>query len=298
MKFTVTGATGFVGRALVERLIADRHYVHILGRARPLDLPSQCAWAAWNPVREEPPLEAISGYDAIVHLAGEPIAQRWTPDVKRRLRDSRAVGTRNLVAGIAKAKFTPRVLVSASAIGYYGDRGDEVLTEASPAGTGFLPEICIEWEREAMRATEYGVRVVCPRIGVVLGPGGGALEKMAAPFRLGAGGHMGSGRQWMSWIHIHDLVNLILFAALHDEITGPVNAVAPEPVRNRDFTKALASVLHRPALIPVPEFALKLAMGEMSRVVLDSQRVLPGCASHHGFNWQYGSLRDALQAAV
>lgn len=294
MRFTVTGATGFIGKKLVDRLLEERHYVNILGRTRKVAVDSRAAWAAWNPLTEEPPPEAINNSDVVIHLAGEPVAQRWTEEVKRRIRESRVIGTRNMVRGIHKAKYPPKVLVSASAVGYYGDRGDEELTEASPPGEGFLPEVCAEWEREAQGAANAGVRVAMIRIGIVLGHGGGALEKMVPPFRLGIGGRIGSGHQWMPWIHIDDVVNLLVFAATQQDTRGPVNGSSPGPVRNSDFTEALAHALHRPAVIPVPTFGLKLLMGEMAEVTLQSQRVLPAAAMNAGFRFRFTDVRSAL----
>ena len=294
MKFTVTGATGFIGNMLVNRLLEERHYVTTLSRSSKPGMPSQAAWAAWDPVSGEPPAEAITNADVIVHLAGEPVAQRWNPEVKRRIRDSRVIGTRNLVSGIQKAKFPPKTLISASAVGYYGDRGEETLTEQSAPGTGFLSDVCVEWEREARAAEAVIVRVVVVRIGIVLGRGGGALDKMLLPFRAGVGGKIGSGRQWMPWIHIDDLVNLFLFCATTSDLTGPVNGVGPQPVRNAAFTDALAAAVHRPAVMPVPAFALKLMMGEMAEVTLHSQRIIPAAATRAGFPFAFPTLQSAL----
>lgn len=294
MKFTVTGATGFIGKMLVNRLFEDRHYVTILSRKRNPNMPSQAAWAAWNPIAEEPPAEAITNADVVIHLAGEPVAQRWNAAVKQRIRDSRVLGTRNLVSGIQKAKFPPKMLISASAVGFYGDRGDETLTETSPPGAGFLSEVCVEWEREARAAEAMNVRVVVVRIGIVLGREGGALEQMLLPFRAGVGGKIGSGRQWMPWVHIQDLVDLFLFCTATGDLTGPVNGVAATPVRNADFTDALASTLHRPAIVPVPAFALKLLMGELAESALHSQRVLPVAATAAGFKHRFPDVRSAL----
>jgi uncharacterized protein (TIGR01777 family) len=274
--------------------LEDRHYVNVLGRTRKVDMGSRVAWAAWNPAVDEPPQESINNTDVVVHLAGEPVAQRWNADVKRRIAESRVLGTRNLVAGIRKAKYPPKVLVSASAVGYYGDRGDELLTEASPPGSGFLPDVCVQWEREALEAVNLGVRVAMVRIGIVLGSGGGALQKMLPAFKAGVGGKLGSGRQWMPWIHLKDLVNLFLFAAATAGLSGPVNGTSPEPVRNSDFTEALARTLHRPAVMPVPAFALKLLMGEMAGVTLESQRAVPAVARDAGFKHEFTDVSSAL----
>jgi uncharacterized protein len=229
----------------------------------------------------------------VVNLAGEPIAQRWTAAAKIRIYDSRVEGTRRLVNALATESHRPRVLVCASAVGIYGSRGDEILTEKSPVGGGFLPDVVKKWEEAARTAEAHGVRVVSLRFGVVLGHGG-ALAKLLLPFRLGAGGRLSSGHQWMSWIHVDDAVSLILFALDNPELHGPVNATAPDPVTNDEFTRRLASVLHRPAIFPVPAFALKLIFGEMSEVLLDSQRVLPAAAQAVGFTFRYTELSAAL----
>jgi uncharacterized protein (TIGR01777 family) len=277
MNIAITGATGFIGRRLSERLRGEGHSV------RPISL------------RSAPPPEAFSGCDAIVHLAGEPVAQRWTATARKRIMESRTVGTRSVVQAIAGLNPRPSVLVSASAVGYYGSRGDEILTEESAPAHDFLGEVAAVWEREALAAEALGVRVVLPRIGFVIGRGGGALGQMALPFKLGLGGRLGSGRQWISWIHLEDLCSMILFALTHENISGPVNAVAPQPVTNAEFTRELARALRRPALIPVPGFALKLLFGEMATIILEGQRVLPKALDRAGFRFEYTDLRLALQ---
>ena len=239
-------------------------------------------------------METINNADIVIHLAGEPVAQRWSEAVKARIRSSRVLGTRNLVRGIMSAKYPPKVLVCASGIGCYGDRGDEILTEESRLGKGFLPEVCAEWEKEALTAEAAGLRVVCVRIGIVLGKGGGALEKMVPAFRMGGGGRLGSGRQWMSWIHLDDLIGMFLFAAAQASLRGPLNGCGPEPVRNSEFSDALGAALHRPSLLPVPGFALKMLMGEMADITLQSQRAIPKKALDAGFAFQYSDLRSAL----
>jgi uncharacterized protein (TIGR01777 family) len=269
MRIAVTGASGFVGRATVARLAAAGHTV----------LPMK--------LRENP---AAPPCDAVVHLAGEPIAQRWTAEAKRRIRESRVEGTRRLVESFRGAP--PRTLVAASAIGYYGSRGDEILTEDSAPGAGFLAELCVEWERAAAEARFLGVRVIQLRIGMALGRGGGALPRMLPAFRLAVGARLGSGRQWMSWIHVEDLAALIEFAL--NSLDGPVNAVAPQPVTNAEFTRALASAVRRPAFAVAPAFLLKLLLGEMSDVLLSSQRVAPRAAESAGFTFRYPELRAAL----
>ncbi|HEX6240185.1 MAG TPA: TIGR01777 family oxidoreductase, partial [Polyangiales bacterium] len=237
--------------------------------------------------------------DVVFHLAGDPVAEgRWTHEKKRRIRDSRVLGTRNLVAGFAALRQRPSVLVSASAVGYYGDRGDETLAESAPAGAGFLPEVCEAWEREALAAEALGVRVVCLRIGIVLARGGGALARMWTPFKLGAGAQLGAGRQWMPWIHADDVVGLMQLASQHAGLQGPMNAVAPAPVTNAEFTAALGYALGRPALLRAPAAALRLAFGEMSEIMLASQRAVPALALRSGYRFQYAELGPALEAIV
>ena len=248
----------------------------------------------WDPQAGPPPTEAFEGVDVIFHLAGESVAEgRWTSAQKARIRESRVVGTQNLVAGIARAEPRPRVLVSASAVGYYGDRGEEELTEASAPGDDFLADVCVEWERAARVAEQHGVRVVLARTGIVLGQGG-ALAKMLTPFKLGAGGPLGNGRQWMPWIHVADLARLYLHAADTTSIQGPMNAVGPHPVRNSEFTKALGRALHRPAFMPAPYLGLRLVFGEFAKVLFASQRVIPQVAIDTGFHFEYPQIAAAL----
>jgi uncharacterized protein (TIGR01777 family) len=227
-------------------------------------------------------------------LAGEPVSQRWTEAAKKRIHDSRVEGTRRLVNALSTQSDRPRVLVCASAVGYYGSRGDQILTEASTPASDYLARVVVGWEEAAREAESLGIRVVRLRFGMVLGPGG-ALAKLLPLFRFGVGGKLGSGHQWMAWIHIDDAVNLIVFALNFAAIHGAVNATAPHPVTNEEFTERLAIALHRPAILPVPAFALKLALGEMSEMVLASQRVLPTVAKSAGFRFQYPELRDALE---
>jgi uncharacterized protein (TIGR01777 family) len=291
----VTGATGLIGTKLVARL---QHAVVLsrdVERVR-RELGASDTYA-WSPLDGPPPATALADVDAVFHLAGEPIAEgRWTAERKRRIRDSRVLGTRNLVAALTASTIRPRVLVCASAVGYYGDRGDEVLDEQAPAGRGFLAEVCQAWETEARAAEPLGVRVVCVRIGVVLAPAGGALAKLLPPFRLGAGGRLGSGKQWLPWIHIDDLVGLLVHAATHAEVHGAMNAVAPAPVTNADFTRALGRALHRPTLLPVPRLALRVLLGEMAEVLTASERVLPKVAERTGYDFRFADLDTALAA--
>jgi uncharacterized protein (TIGR01777 family) len=241
----------------------------------------------------EPSEESLKGIDVVIHLAGEPVAQRWTNDVKAKIRDSRVLGTRRLVAAIARLNAKPSALICASAVGYYGSRGDEQLFEPSPPGSGFLAEVCRQWESEADAATSLGLRVVRIRTGIALGQGGGALSAMLPSFKLYAGGTFGSGRQWMPWIHVDDLVELFRFA-VENPVSGPVNGTAPDPVTNARFTSELAQVLHRPAFLRIPAFALNLLMGEMATVVLASQRAYPAAAQALGFHWRFSRLGEAL----
>ncbi len=297
MRALVTGATGFLGPRLVSRLARpvvatrdpERARRLLSGRADP-------EIRAWDPDAGLLPADLFRGVDTIFHLAGEPVAgRRWSPAVKARIRDSRVLGTRRLVDAMAGETARPRVLVSASAVGYYGDRGDEILDESSPPGTDFLAQVCRDWESEALRARDLGIRVATVRIGIVLGRGGGALAKMLLPFRMGLGGRLGSGRQWMPWIHVDDLVGILLHAAGRDDLAGAVNGVAPGPVTNRDFTGALGTALGRPALLPAPAFALKLAVGEFADILLGSQRAAPRAAERAGYAFLHPALGPALK---
>jgi uncharacterized protein (TIGR01777 family) len=239
----------------------------------------------------------VRNADAVIHLAGEAVAQRWNADAKRRIRESRVVGTRNLVEALGKLRNRPQTLVCASAVGYYGSRGDEVLREDSAPAHTYLAEVCAAWEKEAVAAEAFGMRVVRVRIGLVLDSGGGALPRMLPPFRLGLGGNLGDGKQWMSWIHLADLAAMFQFAVEHT-VSGALNGVAPTPVTNAEFTRTLARVLHRPAGFPVPAFGLKLLFGEMSEILLGSQRVLPAALEAAGFQWGFPELGGALEKLV
>ena len=297
MKALITGGTGLLGR----ELLANLSDAVVLSRdpARTTRKLGGGRAVQWDPATEPAPLEALQGVEAVFNLAGEPVAEgRWTDDKKRRIRDSRVLGTRNLVAGLRALDRKPEVLVSASAVGYYGDRGDEELDETSQAGRGFLAEVCSEWEREALAAEALGVRVECVRIGIVLAPGGGALARMLTPFKLGAGGRLGSGKQWMPWIHIDDVVGVLLHASRTAAVRGAINAVSPHPVTNAEFTRALGHAVHRPAFLPVPKTALRIAFGEMSEILMASQRVLPRVAERTGYPFKHTELDGALAAVM
>ena len=295
MRIVVTGGSGFVGRQLAERLLAAGHQLHLLGRAPKKGLPAAAEFSPWDPLAGTPPKTVIEGSDAVIHLAGEPLAQRWTEEAKRRIQTSRTVGTANLVSGIAQTEQKPKILISASAIGYYGDRGDEELKESSAPGKGFLADLCRDWEAAALTAKPLGLRVVLLRTGIVLGAKGGALERMLPPFKFGLGGRIGSGEHWMSWIHADDAVGLIEFALQQQSITGPLNLTAPNPVKNTEFTAALGKALSRPAILPIPVAALRLLFGEMSQILVTSQRVLPSAALKARYQFRYSHLGSALQ---
>jgi uncharacterized protein len=292
MKVAISGATGLIGTALRESLAADGIQIVALSRSPSIPPLETITWDVDNGRFDASRLEDA---DAVVHLAGEPIAQRWNDARKKAIRDSRVKSTRLLVEGLKSLKQRPKVLISGSAIGFYGDRGDETLVESSPAGTGFLPETCQAWEHAAMEAMGLGIRTTVLRTGIVLSTKGGALKKMLLPFRLGAGGPVGSGRQWMSWIHIDDLVGAIRHMLQKDEIMAAVNGVAPEPATNAEFSKALGRALSRPAFLPAPAFALKIAFGEMASIVLEGQKVLPKKLQDTGYRFRFPALSGALE---
>ncbi len=293
MRIAISGATGLIGRRVVAALKERGDEVTTLSRD-----PQH--GERWDPTREPAPAQALAGRDAVVHLAGENVAQRWSAAAKRAIRESRVIGTRNLVqgiAGLAEAE-RPRVLVSGSAIGYYGAHGDEPIDEDVPAGSDFLAQTCQAWEAEADAAEGRGMRVAKIRTGVVLDRDGGALAKMLPAFRLGLGGPIAGGRQYISWIHPTDLLDIVLAAIDGEQWHGPINATAPQPQRNRDFGKALGRALHRPSLLPVPGAALGLLYGEMAQVVTSGARVLPAKALVLGYEFRYPELDAALRAAL
>lgn len=286
----VTGVSGPIGSALLPSLRERGYAISRLMRAG-FASSDQIPWDPLKPLAAE----AVSGFDAVIHLAGESIVGRWTDAKQRKIRDSRVEGTRHLAEALAKASQRPRVFVSGSAIGYYGDRGDETLTEQSAAGHGFLPEVCREWEASTQAAADAGIRTVNIRIGLVLSAVGGALPKMLTPFKLGAGGIVGNGRQWWSWIDVQDLTGAIHHILTTDSLRGPVNLVAPKATTNAEFTRTLASVLHRPAVFPMPAFAAKLAFGKMAdELLLASQHVEPAKLVNSGFLFQSVELAGAL----
>lgn len=297
MRILISGAKGFIGGPLSERLQKSGHVTVPLTRSHPT---AGEAVVHWHPLTGVIDVAALEGFDAMIHLAGENIASgRWTASRKASLRDSRVRGTHTLCAAIEKLKNPPRVLVSASAVGYYGSRGDEILTEESPAGTGFLPDLCRDWEEATAPAADRGVRVVRIRIGVVLDPEGGALKKMLLPFKLGGGGVIGNGKQYWSWITRADLIAAIEHVLNTESLRGPVNLVAPHPVTNYEFTKTLGRVLHRPTVIPMPAFAARLALGEMADgLLLASARVLPRRLEESGFTFQHPQLEAALRVVL
>jgi uncharacterized protein (TIGR01777 family) len=274
MNVAITGASGFIGRAIAEHLRRSGHIVRAVS------------------LRAALPPDALAGVNAVIHLAGEPVAQRWTASARDKILRSRVEGTETLVAAMRAQP--PQVLISASAVGYYGSRGDEILIESAPPAQDFLGRVATAWEEAAQAAEPLGVRVARIRIGMVLGKGGGALARMLLPFRLGLGGRLGSGKQWMSWIHIDDLIRLVVFLMKESTVRGVFNATSPFPVTNREFTRALAEAVHRPALIPVPAFALRLALGEMADVVLASQRAIPDAAQRAGFVFEHPDIFTAL----
>jgi uncharacterized protein (TIGR01777 family) len=292
----VSGATGLIGTALVERLRARGHTVRRLLHSAPSSAPGD---VVWDPASGALPATALEGADAVVHLAGEPVAHRWTAERKRAIRESRVRGTEQLASAVRAMAVKPRVVLSGSAVGFYGDRGDETVDESAAPGNDFLAGVCVDWERAAGPIAGVGVRLVQLRTGIVLNPAGGALARLLPIFRVGAGGPIGSGRQWMSWIGLHDHVRAMEHALLTDAVRGPVNLVAPNPVTNADFAATLGRVLARPALVPVPSFALELLYGEMARAtLLAGQRVVPLALLGSGFEFAEPTLEGALRAEL
>lgn len=293
MKILVSGSHGLVGSALVNSLQHDGHELFSLVRSA----PKSASELEWNPERRPVTQSRLEGMDAVVHLAGESIAEgRWSDDKKRRIRDSRVKGTTTLSEALANLQNPPGTFICASAIGYYGNRGDEILTEASAPGNDFLSGVCVEWERATKPAVDKGIRVINARFGIILSKDGGALAKMLTPFRMGVGGRIGDGKQWMSWIALDDVVDALKLAVTSDSIRGPVNFVAPNPVTNIEFTRTLGKVLSRPTIFPIPAFGVRLAFGEMAdALLLSSQRVKPLELEKSAYPFAYPALSSALQ---
>jgi len=308
MKYALTGATGFIGSRLIEILLADEPGAEVLVFSR----SAASAWeklppaargriqvVEWDYASRLPPAGSLDGVDAVLHLAGEGVAaRRWSESQKRRIRDSRVLSTRNLIEGLKSARPKPSVLVSASAIGYYGPRGDEEVDEDAPPGNDFLADVCRDWETEARRAGLHGVREARIRVGIVLGLGGGALKPLLPAFQMFAGGPIASGKQWMSWIHRDDIARLFIHAARSPTASGPLNGVAPRPVRNAEFAKVLGRVVRRPAILPTPRLALRLALGEFADVLATGQRVIPRKTRETGFEFRFEELEGALRDIV
>jgi uncharacterized protein (TIGR01777 family) len=301
MRVTMTGATGLIGPRLVQALHRRGDEVTVLTRNPEKARTALAGVEAvrWGDPESEPaPAEALAGRDAVVHLAGEPVAQRWSDEARERIRASREAGTRNLVAGLRAAQPRPSVLVSSSAVGYYGKHGDEEVPESTGPGDDFLAEVCVAWEHEAQAAAELGLRVALVRTGIVLDPDGGALAKMLPVFRLGVGGPVAGGRQYMPWIHLEDLVGLYLRALDDAGWSGPVNGAAPQPVTNREFSKTLGRVLGRPAFAPVPELAVRALYGQMAEIVVEGPRAVPRRALELGYSFRFSQLEPALRSAL
>ncbi|MEP7235405.1 MAG: TIGR01777 family oxidoreductase [Ignavibacteriota bacterium] len=293
MKILITGSTGFIGSKLVARLQVSGHQVTRLVRS-----PSDVG-LVWDPYNSEVDISRMEGYDAFVHLSGESINGRWTAAKKKKIIDSRKITTRFLAECISKLSSPPKAFVCSSAIGYYGNRNDEELTESSSAGSGFLAEVCKVWEAGTKSIAEKGIRVVNVRTGLVLSPDGGALQKLLLPFKLGVGGIVGSGKQFWSWITLDDLLRIYQYAIENGRIQGPLNAVSPNPVTNKVFVKTLAKVLHRPSIFPLPSLAVKIIFGEMGQeLLLDGQRVIPKKLTEAGFKFEYIDLGAALNSML
>ena len=300
MKIFITGGTGFVGRNLVSRLVGEAHTVTVLSRSEKASdrFPERTSIMLGDPTVVGAWQESVKGHDCIINLAGKSLFSRWTPETKKLIRESRISTTRNIVDAIEPARGKDVVLFNTSAVGYYGFRGDEVLTEESPPGDDFLAQVAVEWENEALRAEEKGTRVVITRFGIVLGEKGGALGQMVSIFRKYLGGPLGSGKQWFSWIHMGDLVGAFVFLMAHPEISGPVNMTSPNPIRNEELARALGKAMHRPSFLPAPGFMLKLLLGEFGSVLLEGQRVIPRKLLDNGYVFIYPEIDGALQSLI
>ena len=296
MNVLITGASGLIGKALQRALVEKGHELLLAGRGEP-DASNKVKWSVVDGFVD---VERLEGLDAVIHLAGENVSGlRWTDEKKKAIRDSRVQGTKSVVGGLAQLKNKPKVFVTGSAIGFYGDRGAEEMTEASHSGETFLAEVCREWESESRRAEDLGIRTVLLRTGIILSKDGGALSAMLTPFKLGVGGVVGSGKQWMSWVALPDVVRIIEFALENADLRGAVNVVAPNPVTNEQFTKRLGEVLYRPTFLPLPEFAVNFVFGEMGdALLLDSTRVVPKRLLDAGFEFRYRDLKTALTDAL
>jgi len=300
MKILITGATGFVGRRLCQVLSEGGHTLSAFSRdpwAAQRRVPALQQVFQWDSAVAPPPKETFEEVDAVINLAGATIAGRWTTAKKRAIRESRVLGTRHLVAGIERCAKRPKVLISTSAVGYYGDQGEKLVTEESPPGSDFLAQICREWEVEAARAEELGLRVVRLRISTVLGPKGGALQALLPLFKWGLGGPLGSGRQWWPWIHRDDLVGLILYT-LQNDLSGPINAAAPQPVRQKEFAQTLGRILRRPTVFPAPSLGLRVVLGKFASTLLASTRAVPKRAQEAGYQFRFPELEAALRDAL
>ena len=295
MKVAISGASGLIGTALRSSLTSDGH--EVLALTRRASLPP-VETITWDVDKGRFDASGLEGVDAVIHLAGEPVAKRWNQARKKAIRQSRVRGTKLLVEGLKSLKNPPKLLLSASAVGFYGDGGDTELDESTPPGEGFLPDVCQEWEKTTMEALGLGIRAVCMRTGIVLSTKGGALGQMLLPFRLGLGGPLGSGKQWMPWVHIDDIVGAFRYVMANDDLVGTVNGTSPNPATNADFAKALGRALHRPAFLPTPAFGLKILFGEMAQILLEGQRALPKKLLFAGYEFKYPDLSDALEDVI
>lgn len=299
MKIVLTGGTGFIGGRLIDELLSEHHDVVLLTRRKRSEIAAAVQQEEWDGKTIGTWSREVDGADAFINLSGESLAaRRWTHAQKERIISSRLNATRAVIEALRRASRKPSVLISASAVGYYGDVPDGIVTEDHPHGSGFLAETCTLWEAEALKAEEIGIRVARMRMGVILGKDGGALARMVLPFRLFVGGRLGSGRQWFSWIHLDDVVGAVLYVLNTPTLNGPINTTAPEPVTMNQFCLALGNVLARPSWIPVPEFILRLAVGEMSGMVLSGQRVVPQKLLEQGFKFRHSSVLEALESIL
>ena len=299
MHIFLTGGTGFIGSHLVQRLLSADHCLTIITRSTRQSSRPGLTYLQGDPRKPGKWQEVLAEHDAVINLAGASLFRPWTEKNKRLIRDSRLATTAAITEALSREKSAATVLINASAIGYYGDRGDIELDEQADSGNDFLADLSVDWEREAEKNAAFDIRVVRCRFGIVLGPGGGALAKMLPVFKWGLGSPLGSGNQWFSWIHLHDLISIILFLLERRELSGPVNCTAPNPVTNKELTRTLAAALHRPAFLPaIPSFVLKAAMGESSRMLLASQKVMPRRLLEHGFNFTYANLESALEQII